>query len=344
MAYDETKDAPQEAKPSYLTEPAARTLPDEDIITHRPQWFREALETPYESRRVMVDGANIHYLRWGQKDRPYDPNRPGILFVHGNGAHAFWFAFIAPLLTDRYNVASMDLGGMGDSDWCESYTRDTFAHQIGAVAFDAGLGPKPVIVGHSFGGFVTLIAGKHYSDRLGGLILCDYTVRSPETHREWFLDDGRLRKPTRIYPDFETAKARFRLAPLQPCANGFIVDYIGGLSLREVKQGENPGRRPSTEAGWTWKFDAEMFNGLEMGRDHPDIYKSLKCPKATMFGLESKDYDPASIKYLREIAPEAPVFTVPGAQHHIMLDQPHAFATAVASLMAQWEADGALGK
>ena len=85
-----------------------------------------------------------------------------------------------------------------------------------------------------------------------------------------------------------------------------------------------------------------MFNGLEMGRDHPDIYKTLKCPKATMFGLESKDYDPASIKYLREIAPEAPVFTVPGAQHHIMLDQPHAFATAVASLMAQWDAEGKL--
>ena len=333
MAYDESKEAPN----NWDKEPAVRTLPDEDIIRHRPQWFREALATPYEDRHVTVDGTKIHYLRWGN----HDPKRPGILFVHGNGAHAFWFAFIAPLLLDHYNVASMDLGGMGDSEWRDSYSRDTFAHEIGAVAFDAELGPKPVIVGHSFGGFVTLIAGKHYSDRLGGLILADFTVRSPETHREWFLNDP-LRRPTRIYPDFETAKNRFRLAPLQPCANGFIVDYIGALSLREVAIGENPGRRPSTEAGWTWKFDAEMFNGLEMGRDHPDIYKNLACPKATIFGLESKDYDPASIAYLRKLAPESPVFTVPGAQHHIMLDQPHAFATAIASLMAQWEAQGSL--
>ncbi len=337
MAYDVTQQAEAETPKDYLKEPASRVIPEEDVITHRPQWFREALAAPYESRHVMVDGANIHYLRWGNDD----PKRPGLLFVHGNGAHAYWFSFIAPLLTQHYNVASMDLGGMGDSDWRETYTRDSFAHEIGAVAADANLGPKPVIVGHSFGGFVTLMAGNHYSDKFGGIILADFTVRGPDTHREWFLD-GPTRRPTRIYPDFETAKARFRLAPLQPCANGFIVDYIGGLSLREVKIGENKGRRPSTEAGWTWKFDAEIFNGLEMINDHAEIYKNLKCRKATMFGLESKDFDPASIQFLRNLAPDAPVFTVPGAQHHIMLDQPHAFATAVASIMAQWEADGAL--
>jgi pimeloyl-ACP methyl ester carboxylesterase len=324
---------------NYLTEPPVRTIPDEDVIHHQPQWFREALACRPESRRLTVDGTSIHYLRWGNND----PTRPGILFVHGNGAHAYWFAFIAPLLISRYNVASMDLGGMGDSEWRKSYSRDTFAHEIGAVAFDAGLGPKPVIVGHSFGGFTTLMAGKHYGPRLGGIILADFTVRPPEEAREWFLND-RTRKPTRVYPDFGTAKARFRLAPLQPCANGFIVDYIGGLSLREIKAGDNPGRRPSPEAGWTWKFDAELFNGLRMGDDHAEIYRNLACRGATMFGLESKDYDPASIAFLRDLAPEKPVFTVPGAQHHIMLDQPHAFAAAVAALMAQWEAEGALGE
>lgn len=334
MAFD--KPTPEQSPKEPRQEPEVRTLPAEDVIHHQPQWFREALATPRESRRVMVDGANIHYLRWGNDD----PKRPGILFVHGNGAHAYWFSFIAPLLLDRYNVASMDLGGMGDSDWREAYSRESFAHEIGAVAFDAGLGPKPVVVGHSFGGFVTLMAGKHYGDRLGGIVLADFTVRPPEEAHEWFIDGGR--RPTRIYPDYETARARFRLAPLQPCANGFIVDYIGGLSLREVKKGDNPGRRPSAEAGWTWKFDAELFNGLRMGGDHAEIYKHLACKGATMLGLESRDYDPATVAFLRKLAPEKPVFTIAGAQHHIMLDQPHAFAAAVATLMAQWEAEGAL--
>ncbi len=336
MAYDKP-----EEKPDYLKEPATRSIPDEDVIRHRPHWFREARPMRPESRRLTVDGAEIHYLRWGPKNRDADPKRPGILFVHGNGAHAWWFAFIAPLLAEHYNVASIDLGGMGDSDWRRAYSRDTFAREIGEVALAAGLGPKPVIVGHSFGGFVSLIAAKHYGGRLGGLILCDFTVRPPEEVREWFLD-GPERKPTRIYPDLETAKARFRLAPLQPCANGFILDYIGALSLREVTKGETRGKRTFEETGWTWKFDHSIFDGLRMGADHADIYANLACRGATMFGIDSKDYEPASLDFLRKLAPEKPVFTIPGAQHHIMLDQPHAFAAAVAALMARWHADGAL--
>ncbi|WP_083762556.1 alpha/beta fold hydrolase [Parvibaculum lavamentivorans] len=321
----------------WMTEPAVATLPEEDIILHRPQWFRQALAAPCESHRLTVDGSAIHYLRWGNND----PERPGLLFVHGNGAHARWFSFIAPLLTEHYNVASMDLGGMGDSDWRIEYTRETFGREIGEVALAAGLGPKPVIVGHSFGGFVSLMAAHQYGDRLGGLILCDFTVRPASDPHEWFLN-GPERRPTKIYKSFEEAKSRFRLAPLQPCANGFILDYIGPLSLREVKAGETRGKRTFEESGWTWKFDHSIFNGLRMGADHAEIYANLACRGATMFGLNSKDYDPEKLNFLRRLAPEKPAFTVPGAQHHIMLDQPQAFATAIGATMAQWQAEGAL--
>ena len=323
---------------NYLTDPAVRTSPDEDVIRHRPQWFRQALDAPYESRTLTVDGTDIHYLYWGNGDT----SRPGILFVHGNGAHAHWFHFIAPLLTTHYNVASMDLGGMGDSGWRIDYSRETFAREIGEVALNAGLGPKPAVVAHSFGGFVSLIAAKHYGERLGGLLLCDFTVRPADDAHEWFLNDPE-RRPTKIYKDFEEAKSRFRLAPLQPCANGFILDYIGPLSLRAVTKGETRGKRTFEETGWTWKFDASIFNGLRMGNDHAEIYANLACRGATMFGLESKDYEPAKLDFLRRLAPEKPVFTVPGAQHHIMLDQPHAFAASVGAIMAQWQAEGALG-
>lgn len=321
-----------------LEEETTATLPDEDIILHRPLWFREALAAPYESRTLNVDGTDIHYLRWGNND----PARPGLLFVHGNGAHAHWFHFIAPLLTEHYNVAAMDLGGMGDSGWRLSYTRETFAREIGEVALAAGLGPKPVVVGHSFGGFVSLIAGKHYGEQLGGLILCDFTVRPADNPHEWFLNQP-PRRPTKIYKTFEEATSRFRLAPLQPCANSFILDYIGPLSLRAVTKGETRGKRTFEETGWTWKFDHSIFDGLRMGGDHAEIYRNLACRGATMFGLDSKDYDPKTVQFLRELSPEKPVFTVPNAQHHIMLDQPQAFATAVAVLMAQWQAEGALG-
>lgn len=326
--------------------PDVPPLPAEDFITHEPRWFRDCLAEKPESRWVESEGTAIHYLKWAakgaDKGAAKGENRPGLLFVHGNGAHARWFDFIAPLLTDRYQVASIDLPGMGDSHWRDSYTRETYANAIHAVAVDADLGPKPVIVGHSFGGFVTLITGAMYGAELGGIILADFRVRPPEDAVEWFLGDP-PRRPTRIYPDFETALGRFRLAPLQECANKFITDYIGRHSLREVKVGENEGRRPSEEAGWSWKFDPFAFQGLRMGgEEHADMFRNLACKVGVMYGDISKDYDPETMAFMQSLRPEAPIFTVPFAQHHIMLDQPVAFAASVTTLMADWEAKGAL--
>ena len=109
----------------------------------------------------------IHYLRWG------DRARPGLLLVHGNAAHAHWWDFIAPFLARDYNVAAMDLSGMGDSDWRpDGYAMELFAREEIAVCEDAGmfkLDEPPVIVAHSFGGFVTMLTGGLYGDRLAGL-------------------------------------------------------------------------------------------------------------------------------------------------------------------------------
>ncbi|MBU6299282.1 MAG: hypothetical protein KJS68_13670, partial [Alphaproteobacteria bacterium] len=51
-----------------------------------PGWFAEAVAMAPERRSVEVEGASIHYLRWGDK------TRPGLLLVHGNAAHAYWWS------------------------------------------------------------------------------------------------------------------------------------------------------------------------------------------------------------------------------------------------------------
>jgi len=75
-----------------------------------PKWFTRTVAIEPESAFVEVEGAKIHYLRWG------DRSKPGLLLVHGNAAHAYWWSFIAPYLAQDYNVAAMDFSGMGDSE------------------------------------------------------------------------------------------------------------------------------------------------------------------------------------------------------------------------------------
>ena len=59
--------------------------------TQAPAWFTRALAVPYDERTISVAGVPVHYLCWGR-----DSGKPGLVFVHGNGAHAHWWTFLAP--------------------------------------------------------------------------------------------------------------------------------------------------------------------------------------------------------------------------------------------------------
>ena len=142
-----------------------------------PQWFTDTVAMIPQSSFVEVEGARIHYLRWGDKARP------GLLLVHGNAAHAYWWSFIAPFLARDYNVAAMDLSGMGDSRMARpTYAMEIFAREQLAVCEDAGMfvqAEPPIIVAHSFGGFVTMLTGALYGDRLAGTVIVDLPVNPP---------------------------------------------------------------------------------------------------------------------------------------------------------------------
>lgn len=209
-----------------------------------PAWFLDALGVVPEEREVSVEGCGIRYLRWG------DPAKPGLLLVHGNAAHAWWWAFIAPFLATDYHVVAMNLSGMGDSGWRQTYQMELFAHEMIEVAEHAGfyaVDKPPVVVGHSFGGFCSVLTGSMFGDQLAGVVLVDSPINPPE--RSSGGPPERETRPHNVYPTFEAALARFRLAPPQPCENDYLVDYVARRSLRQV------------EGGWTWKFDPRSGAG-----------------------------------------------------------------------------------
>lgn len=284
-----------------------------------PGWFGAAIAQAPESRRVDVQGCPIHYLRWG------DPAKPGLLLTHGNGAHAWWWAFIAPFLARDYCVAALDLSGMGDSGRRHRYTMELFAEEQLAVCADAGMFAQPeppIIVGHSFGGFVTILTGALYGRRLAGTVIVDSPVSPPDRK-----DDGPPRReirPHRLYPDLSAALARFRLAPEQSCANLFLVDYVARRSLAPV------------DGGLTWKFDPAIWTRFSIG-DTAERLRATQCRIAVFRGEQSALMPPEVGAYMFELLGRAaPVVDVPEAQHHVMLDQPLAFVAALRALLADW--------
>src|SRR5690606_24228475 len=86
------------------------------------------------------------------------------------------------LLADQYYVLAIDLGGMGDSSHCGRYERERYAEQVVAVLDSAAPGRPAFIVGHSMGGFVTIMAGAAHGDRLAGIIVIDSPIEPPGKH------------------------------------------------------------------------------------------------------------------------------------------------------------------
>jgi pimeloyl-ACP methyl ester carboxylesterase len=296
-----------------------------------PGWLEAAFSVPREEGTVDSDGCPVHYFRWG------DPDKPGVLMMHGFLAHARCFAFIAPQLAADYHVIAYDLSGMGDSGVRHGYPEEVRLRELMDVATGTGLleqDTKPALIAHSYSGGIGLSAMEQHGDLFSGLALCDVMTLRPQRLAQHFNNSGPPgsqdpERPNRVYPNYDTAKGRFVLSPPQPVNEPCLFDYMAYHSLKRV------------DGGWSWKFHPSVFRReadprqrlMEQG---PRIV-AAPGRKAIVYGRESKLFDDDSAAYIRECGgTDIPIVGIPNARHHLMLDEPIAFASVINTLVAGW--------
>jgi pimeloyl-ACP methyl ester carboxylesterase len=283
-----------------------------------PRWFLRALEVPFTDHTVDVGGARIHYVAWGE------PDRRGLVFVHGGGAHAHWWTHIAATFAPQFRVAALDLSGHGDSDHRAEYSLVQWTDEVMAVARDAGIDGPPVVVGHSMGGFVTIATAALHSDELAGVIVCDSPVTEPDPEIGAYNANRFGRH--KVYATVEEALARFRTVPPQPRYLDYVVDHVARRSLRPV------------EGGWEWKLDRDVFaqfGGGMRGIALPYL-ADVRCRLALLRsekGLVTRRIGRSMYEKLGRVTP---IIEIPEAGHHAMLDEPLLLLTAVRTLLADW--------
>ena len=289
-----------------------------------PEWFSRALRREPSRRFVDVDGAKIETLIWEPAEAA---TKPALLLLHGNGAHADWWSFIAPFLVRERRVAALSWSGMGRSDWRPTYSRPVFEREAVEVARATELnenGP-PILVAHSFGGRVALSLAASHSEQFRAAVVVDPPIFTPDRLKPPGPGDREFR-PHRIYPTFAEAMARFRFAPPQTCANLFIADHIARGSLREEPNGE----------GWTWRFDPFLWRGMTL-EDADAAVRAAKLPVALIRGGVSALMRVEDAAYVMSLLPAgSPYVEIPEADHHVMVDQPLAFIAGLEALLATW--------
>lgn len=295
--------------------------PEIPIHPDAPAWFRRALAVPFEDGFVDVEGAAIHYVAWGER------GQRGLVFVHGGGAHAHWWTHIAASFASELRVVAIDLSGHGDSGHRDRYDFVQWTREVLAVADDAGIAGPVVIVGHSMGGMVSICTASLHPARVAGIIVCDSPVTEPDPEVESSRLKQEFVKPPRPWANHEIAVEKFRTVPPQEHYLDYVRDHVARRSLKP------------TEGGYAWKFDRgvfEQFQGQLRGVALPYL-QELVCRFALLrseFGLVTDDIGASMFEATGRVAP---VFVLPEAGHHPMLDQPLILLTALRALLADWD-------
>ena len=291
------------------------------IHPNAPTWFRRALAVPYTDGEIVVGGAAIHYVAWGE------PGRRGLVFVHGGGAQAHWWTHIAARFAREFRVLAIDLSGHGDSAHREAYELAQWTDEVIAVADAGGIEGRPVVIGHSMGGFVTIATAALHPDRLDGVIICDSPVTTPDPEVRSYQTQGRVRTSPHVRHRRRSTRSVPHRCRSRPTTS---------TSSSTTSPAAPPAR---CDGGWQWKFDRaifESFGGGMRGIAKPYLPR-VRCRFALLRsqrGLVTRDIGAEMYEALGRVAP---VIELPEAGHHPMLDQPLVLLTAIRTLLADWD-------
>jgi len=267
----------------------------------------------YTDRYVEVAGLKLHVLDYGTAGKPQ------MLCIHGSAAHAHWYDFVAPGLTNDYHVLALDLRGHGDSEWDRSpqpaYNYDRYAADIDELTEKLDLRDF-VLVGHSMGGLVSIVYAATYPGRAKAFIMIDSSVNLPPDRVAAMNAVGSREGSS--YADKDEFVAKFKVRPAGSSAAPEVVRHLAQHSGRQFQDGR-----------WRSKVDRNVY-AKRIGRELMPYWANIKIPALMMKGDRSNRVSPQIIAGVKALAPQVEVAQVAGCDHHVTLDNPLGFV-AVAS-------------
>lgn len=181
------------------------------------------------SHTYFSQRLRLHYLDWG------NPDRPPLLLLHGSRDHAHNWDWVARRLQDRYHLIAPDLRGHGDSQWSlgSTYAPAELMSDVAQLVHQKRIAPVRVI-GHSLGAIVGLRYAGTFPEEVMRLVVVDGTgdmavhaagrPSTPERMRRWVEAQRSLagRLP-RHYESLEEAFGRLQDAHARRAGAGVVL-------------------------------------------------------------------------------------------------------------------------
>ncbi len=174
----------------------------------------------------MTDRPATEFLVRDGVRLAYDVRGEGpdtVLLLHGMACHRGHMTALAEHLAPRFRCVTLDLRGHGESDVPpDGFTMADFHADLDAVIGALDLG-RPVLIGHSFGGSISLAYAHRDPSRVRALVMLDSGMR---TNEDITADLG---------PFYAALREGDYAATLESFVRARLVDPVDGEALaREV--------------------------------------------------------------------------------------------------------------
>ena len=260
----------------------------------------------------QVADAPLAHLRW---DGAGAAGSPPWLLLHGiGGDRGGWDAVGAALAAGGRTVLAVDFPGYGLTPTLQAYDLAGLADAVRRLLDHLAV-PAAVLVGHSMGGMVAQEVAARWPERVAGLVLA---CTSPAFGKA----DG----------DWQRGFLAARFAPLDAGVGmaGLAVQLVPAM----VGPAAAPGRVAAAQGLMAGVPEATYRAAVRalLPFDRRAALPAIAVPTLVITGEHDRTAPPEVARRMAERIPGAALAIVPGAGHLLPIEQPQAFADAVAAL------------
>jgi pimeloyl-ACP methyl ester carboxylesterase len=242
-------------------------------------------------RFVAVHGHGRQHYKEAGSGEP-------LILIHTNGASAWQYAEIFPLLLPRMRVIAWDMPGHGDSDGiARHYSVEDYADALNGFMEALGLRDAH-ISGCSIGGSICVAFASRYPHRTRSTVIVETPFRSDS---EWNAA-------------WENVEANFGLPTQTEQQMGERVAKVDDARLKRWNIDRNKaGARTMVDVMWA-------IRGFDVGA----AAKAIQRPAMILYGKRGPTI--AGRARFEALAPHIPIQVMEDSGHFPMLDQPATFA------------------